>query len=117
MTFNTVGSLLAVSSATDTVHIFKLGGKVKGDPGSSGRNAPTSPSAASIDSQNGSGGLEGGYEAFIDGKKKSGVRYIFYTGMELKSDVSIWLANPSSGEVCTSPETWLAVLVASYPIQ
>ncbi|KIO18292.1 hypothetical protein M407DRAFT_84119 [Tulasnella calospora MUT 4182] len=74
ITFNTVSSLLAVSSATDTVHIFKLsGGKGGGNSSSASRNGQASPSAASMDSQIGSGAMEGGYEAFIDGKKKSGV--------------------------------------------
>ncbi|ESK89531.1 protein-vacuolar targeting protein [Moniliophthora roreri MCA 2997] len=52
MNFNSVGSLLAVSSAHDTVHIFKLGGS------------------------NGKGGISnaaGGYEAFIEKKKGGGV--------------------------------------------
>lgn len=73
ITFNTVSSLLAVSSATDTVHIFKLsGGKGSNSSSSSGHNGQASPSAASMDSQIGSGAMEGGYEAFIDGKKKTG---------------------------------------------
>ncbi|KAG8991017.1 autophagy protein, partial [Tulasnella sp. 427] len=73
ITFNTVSTLLAVSSATDTVHIFKLSGKGSNGSSSASRNGQASPSAASIDSQMGSGAMEGGYEAFIDGKKKSGV--------------------------------------------
>jgi len=70
ISFNTVSSLLAVSSATDTVHIFRLVGP-KGD---SKRGAPPGSPAGSVDSQDGrgQGGLEGGYEAFIDGKKKNG---------------------------------------------
>lgn len=70
ISFNAVSSLLAVSSATDTVHIFRLNGP-KGGDASPARRAPSSP--GSIDSQDGrgQGGLEGGYEAFIDGKKKS----------------------------------------------
>ena len=72
ITFNAMSTLLAVSSATDTVHIFKLTGQ-KGGP-SAGSRASTG-SSTSLDSQGASpGGLEGGYEAFIDNKKKSGVR-------------------------------------------
>lgn len=84
VSFNTVSSLLAVSSATDTVHIFRLVGP-KGD---SKRGAPPGSPAGSVDSQDGrgQGGLEGGYEAFIDGKKKNGnVAYVkvMYTRMAL----------------------------------
>ncbi|KAG8906561.1 autophagy protein [Tulasnella sp. 403] len=71
ITFNTMGSLMAVSSATDTVHIFKLSGK--GANGNGPSKASQSSPAPSVDSQSGGGALEGGYEAFIDGKKKSGV--------------------------------------------
>ncbi|KII91373.1 hypothetical protein PLICRDRAFT_38114 [Plicaturopsis crispa FD-325 SS-3] len=67
--FNVVSSLLAVSSAHDTVHIFKLGPQKQGS--SSSGKPPLSPSP-SIDSREDAHGLDGGYEAFIDGKKKSG---------------------------------------------
>ncbi|ETW75675.1 hypothetical protein HETIRDRAFT_390042 [Heterobasidion irregulare TC 32-1] len=53
MSFNAVASLLAVSSAHDTVHIFKLG--------AGGQRAE-----GSVESRD-----DGGYDAFIDGKKKS----------------------------------------------
>ncbi|KIJ51864.1 hypothetical protein M422DRAFT_58787 [Sphaerobolus stellatus SS14] len=70
--FNAVSTLLAVSSAHDTVHIFKLGqekgGKDKGKPDKPG--SPGSPTG-SLDSRDGPSGMEGGYEAFIDSKKKS----------------------------------------------
>lgn len=76
VSFNAVSTLLAVSSATETVHIFRLNGanqKQRGgeSPSAAGVRSPSSP-AGSIDSQDGrgQGGLEGGYEAFIDGKKK-----------------------------------------------
>jgi autophagy-related protein 18 len=64
--FNVVSTLLAVSSAHDTVHIFKLGAHKGG-----GEKNPGSPEG-SVDSREGVQGLDGGYEAFIDGKKKSG---------------------------------------------
>lgn len=79
ISFNAVSTLLAVSSATDTVHIFRLAGQKGGENSSrksassgSGSVVPGSP-AGSVDSGDGrgQGGLEGGYEAFIDGKKKS----------------------------------------------
>ncbi|KAF8636332.1 hypothetical protein AX17_003623 [Amanita inopinata Kibby_2008] len=66
MNFNPVSTLLAVSSAHDTVHIFKLGvqrgnGAVKSD-----NPTPTSP-PESIDSGE---GYEGGYEALVEKKEK-----------------------------------------------
>ncbi|KAH7908911.1 WD40 repeat-like protein [Hygrophoropsis aurantiaca] len=67
--FNVVSTLLAVSSAHDTVHIFKLGAQKP----SSANRGPSSP-PESIDSREGMQGLDGGYEAFIDDRKKgSGV--------------------------------------------
>lgn len=49
MNFNSVGSLLAVSSAHDTVHIFKLGGSgsgsVAGKAQASSNGAGAAPSA------------------------------------------------------------------------
>lgn len=71
--FNPVSSLLAVSSAHDTVHIFKLAGHGAGGASAPGpvRAGPASPSG-SLDSREGAGAMEGGYEAFVDGKKKSG---------------------------------------------
>ncbi|CAE6412639.1 unnamed protein product, partial [Rhizoctonia solani] len=68
-------TLLAVSSATDTVHIFKLkGGNPEGEK-KRGNSGPSSP-GGSIDSQEtgkGGAGMEGGYEAYMDGKKKNGM--------------------------------------------
>lgn len=68
ISFNLVSTLLAVSSAHDTVHIFKLGPQGKG--GAKGGQTPASPSE-SVDSREGSMGLDGGYEAYVD-KKKTG---------------------------------------------
>lgn len=79
--FNAVSSLLAVSSDTETVHIFKLGQAGSTTSGKSARLAPPSstdsPSLNSVESsENGSPTSQtrgaGGYEAFIDDKKKSG---------------------------------------------
>jgi len=73
ITFNAVSTLLAVSSATDTVHIFKLKG---GGEAERKRSAPPSSPGGSVDSQEtgkGGAGMEGGYEAYMDGKKKNGV--------------------------------------------
>lgn len=73
ISFNAVSSLLAVSSAHDTVHIFKLAGHGAGGASTSSgavvKASPASPSG-STDSREGAGAMEGGYEAFIDGKKK-----------------------------------------------
>ncbi|CAG8495411.1 4519_t:CDS:2 [Acaulospora morrowiae] len=76
ISFNLVSTLLCVSSDTETVHVFKLGGNT----GGSGSNA-----SSNNGSSNGTGGTTnpmvrhsvgspniGGFEAFIDGKKKSG---------------------------------------------
>jgi autophagy-related protein 18 len=71
LNFNVVGTLLAVSSAHDTVHIFKLGSGRGGSGNSNGGrdDLATSPSG-SVDSREGAGALEGGYDAFVDDKKK-----------------------------------------------
>jgi len=73
--FNVVSTLLAVSSAHDTVHIFKLGPQKAGSsssaPASKNGQRASSPTG-SFDSREGVQGLDGGYEAFIDEKKKSG---------------------------------------------
>jgi autophagy-related protein 18 len=71
--FNSMSSLMAVSSAHDTVHIFKLGPAHHsggGGPSSSSTKPPSSPSG-SVDSKDDQGGVAGGYEEFINGKKKS----------------------------------------------
>lgn len=80
--FNAVSSLLAVSSDTETVHVFKLGQSGAVVSSKTGRTtaAPSSmgsPSLHSVESsENGSPTSQargaGGYEAFIDDKKKSG---------------------------------------------
>ncbi|KAF7790594.1 hypothetical protein EIP86_001550 [Pleurotus ostreatoroseus] len=70
ISFNLVSTLLAVSSAHDTVHIFKLGPQKASSSGSRPAQTPSSPSG-SVDSREGTHSLDGGYEAFVD-KKKSG---------------------------------------------
>ena len=71
MNFNLVSTLLAVSSAHDTVHIFKLGPQ-RGSPQS--RSKPPSSPGGSIDSRDGSQtALDAGYEAYVDKKKNSSV--------------------------------------------
>ncbi|KAH8116067.1 WD40 repeat-like protein [Phellopilus nigrolimitatus] len=72
MNFNTMSTLLAVSSAHDTVHIFKLGPQKPSGSSPNGKSAPPLSPSASIDSREGTQGMDGGYEAYIDGKKKSG---------------------------------------------
>ena len=72
MNFNVVGSLLAVSSAHDTVHVFKLGGATGGE-GGGGADGPGSPS----DSQDGaSADSVGGYEAFVAKQAAPSVSYV-----------------------------------------
>lgn len=73
--FNLVSTLLAVSSAHDTVHIFKLGPQKSGSGANSANTkSPASPSSPSnsIDSREGTHGLDGGYEAYAQQQKKSG---------------------------------------------
>lgn len=70
MAFNTVGSLLAVSSAHDTVHIFKLGGRQ--NSGNSKKDRPSSP-LGSLDSRDPDDGRAAGdYDTFVDERKRSG---------------------------------------------
>jgi autophagy-related protein 18 len=73
MNFNAVGTLLAVSSAHDTVHIFKLGPHNNANGSSTALKDDTSSPTPSIDSREGAGTMEGGYDAFIDGKRKGGM--------------------------------------------
>lgn len=73
--FNLVASLLAVSSAHDTVHIFRLGGQKRAGEREKG-GSPSSPSVPgsppeSVDGREES--LDGGYEAFVEKKKAGGV--------------------------------------------
>ncbi|KAI6131455.1 WD40 repeat-like protein [Pisolithus croceorrhizus] len=68
MAFNTVGSLLAVSSAHDTVHIFKLGGRQ--GSGNPKKDRPSSP-LESIDSRDPDDGrVAGDYDAFCGRAKE-----------------------------------------------
>lgn len=71
MNFNLVSTLLAVSSAHDTVHIFKLG-QQRGSPQT--RSKPPASPGGSVDSRDGSQtALDAGYEAYVDKKKNSSV--------------------------------------------
>jgi autophagy-related protein 18 len=71
LNFNVVGTLLAVSSAHDTVHIFKLGGgRSSGSSSNSSRDDHATSPSGSVDSREGAGAMEGGYDAFVDDKKK-----------------------------------------------
>ena len=72
LSFNVVSTLLAVSSAHDTVHIFKLGSgrSTSTSSASSSRDDHATSPSGSVDSRDGAGALEGGYDAFMDDKKK-----------------------------------------------
>ena len=71
MSFNAVGSLLAVSSAHDTVHIFKLGPRQgSGSSAGSKKERPSSP-MESVDSRDPEDGRTGDYDSFVDERKKS----------------------------------------------
>lgn len=79
MNFNLVSTLLAVSSAHDTVHIFKLGGAAAGSIKSSSSSSMTDGPASPPESVDGANqDLVGGYEAFIEKKKGSSVSCVFY---------------------------------------
>jgi len=71
MSFNTMGSLLAVSSAHDTVHIFKLGPR-QGPGSNTGtkKDRPSSP-MESVDSRDPEDGRTGDYDSFVDERKKN----------------------------------------------
>lgn len=70
MNFNLVSTLLAVSSAHDTVHIFKLSNR---ETSLSAASTNTSISSLSESVDGTTNGLDGGYESFIEKKKSSGV--------------------------------------------
>ncbi|KAH9477342.1 Autophagy-related protein 18 [Psilocybe cubensis] len=79
MNFNVVGTLLAVSSAHDTVHVFKLG--KPGGTGGGGAVSATASTSSTLDGavsppesvDGATQGLDGGYEAFIEKKKGNSV--------------------------------------------
>lgn len=111
MAFNAVSSLLAVSSDTETVHIFKLtqpgsmAPRANGE-GTGNRSSLGSPGLSSMDDSDsgsitGSNGRNGGgYEAFIDDRKRAGgLRYAesFTVRSETVSDCLPHLAAPSAG--------------------
>jgi autophagy-related protein 18 len=78
MNFNVMSTLLAVSSAHDTVHIFKLGphkaaSSSSSSSSSTSRNGQPPSPEGSIDSREAVQGLDGGYEAFIQEKKSGSV--------------------------------------------
>lgn len=70
MNFNLVSTLLAVSSAHDTVHVFKLSNRETSSSAASTSTTISSPSE-SVDGT--TSVLDGGYESFIEKKKGSGV--------------------------------------------
>lgn len=75
MSFNAVSSLLAVSSAHDTVHVFKLGATGSAGAGSGGGGGGGVQSPAPSED----GSVDGGYEAFIDKKRGSSMGYVYYS--------------------------------------
>jgi len=73
ISFNIVSTLLCVSSDTDTVHIFKLTGN-NGNPvaNANSSNGVANGAAVTTGARHSVGNTTiGGYEAFIDGKKKT----------------------------------------------
>ncbi|TFK84038.1 WD40 repeat-like protein [Polyporus arcularius HHB13444] len=98
LNFNIVSTLLVVSSAHDTVHIFKLGqGQGQGRAGVITDKSPSSPSG-SIDSREGSQGLDGGYESYVEKRRGGSVsstlrRKSLHLTKNLTSSVGGYLPN------------------------
>ncbi|EJD05578.1 WD40 repeat-like protein [Fomitiporia mediterranea MF3/22] len=89
MNFNTMSTLLAVSSAHDTVHIFSLGPQKPSNSSGNGKGGPSLSPSPSFDSRDGNQGMEGGYEAFIDGKKGGGVsEFLRRRSMKLTKNIT-----------------------------
>lgn len=108
--FNAVSTLLCVSSDTETVHVFKIGGNDGPGRGKGGRaaitNARTAASAADYDDESSSASpTTGGYEAFADGRRndaKSGGmgtlrRKSLHLGRGLAGSVGGFLPNAVTG--------------------
>jgi len=99
MNFNLVGTLLAVSSAHDTVHIFKLGNRGNGVKEKDGTWSPasyaTTSSFESVDTQQSVQGLDGGYDAFVEKMKSNSVSYVIKMLLNCDSDNLM-----ISGQVC-----------------
>ncbi|KAK9457279.1 WD40-repeat-containing domain protein [Dipodascopsis uninucleata] len=74
LTFNITSTLLCVSSATDTVHIFKLSEGDDDQNEESGEGRRKSLSSSSLGSESGSPpGINGGiFDAMMDGKTRNG---------------------------------------------
>ncbi|CAE6458839.1 unnamed protein product [Rhizoctonia solani] len=72
ITFNAVSTLLAVSSATDTEHIFKIQGSNEEGEKKWANGRPSSPGKIH-GTEKGGEGLEGGYETYMHGKEKDRV--------------------------------------------
>jgi autophagy-related protein 18 len=71
MSFNLVSSLLCVSSATETVHIFRLGVSAVSD--SQSANSEYSPSGSvSSSPSNHAGGAGGGFEQYLEQRPRNG---------------------------------------------
>ena len=103
LNFNLVSSLLVVSSAHDTVHIFKLGG-ARGGPAAGSAQSPSSP-AGSIDSREGAQGLDGGYEAYVDKKKGSSVSCVTASMSSPLNPLTCSLGRHYAGDLHISPRT------------
>ena len=82
LNFNVVSTLLAVSSAHDMVHIFKLGSgrsannNNTSNTSSSSREDHTTSPSGSVDSREGTRALKGGYNVFVDDKKATITRIV-----------------------------------------
>lgn len=76
MSFNLMSTLLCVSSATETVHIFRLGGQVPSDASSSrsidsaGGVSPTGSVGSSPSNHAGAAGA--GFESYMESKHRNG---------------------------------------------
>ncbi|KAH8917518.1 putative phosphoinositide binding protein [Atractiella rhizophila] len=99
LSFNAVGTLLAVTSDTETVHIFKIGGQKGGNKrGSWTARKKNRDDEDGEEWRSGSEGSGGGYEAFIEGKKNEGMsgslrRKSLNLGRNLAGSVGGYLPN------------------------
>ena len=79
MNFNLMSTLLAVSSAHDTVHVFKLGnatGVARAASSSSSTQESIVPNSPPESIDGAAQGLDGGYDAFVEKKKSNSVTYV-----------------------------------------
>lgn len=117
LAWNPVGSLLACASERGTVHIFKLakGGEASAKSSSSTGSGEMSPSG-SLDSRD-EGGMEGGYEAFIEKQKGKGVSSsLRRKSLQISKSLTSYLPIPSAVTEIWEPTRDFAHLRLPSPV-